>query len=65
MPIDLMTAFQNAHPAIKLSSLPRFVAKNHREIELGIRGIANDAQTALAELKKLLTQENYSFTENL
>ncbi|HEY9052590.1 MAG TPA: competence/damage-inducible protein A [Gammaproteobacteria bacterium] len=63
--IDLMTAFQNAHPAIKLSSLPRFVAKNHREIELGIRGIANDAQTALAELKKLLTQENYSFTENL
>lgn len=62
--IDFMTTFQNAHPAIKLSSLPRFVANNHREIELGIRGLEKDAQAALVELKQLLAQENYSFSEN-
>lgn len=61
--IDFMTSFQDAHPAIKLSSLPRFVANNHREIELGIRGMAQDAQAALAELKRLLSQENYNFTD--
>ncbi|TNF37152.1 MAG: competence/damage-inducible protein A [Gammaproteobacteria bacterium] len=61
--IDLMTGFQNRHPAIKLSSLPRFVDHNRREIELGIRGRAEEARDALEELKHLLVQANYRFTE--
>ncbi len=62
--IDLMTDFQDTHPATKLSSLPRFVAKNHHEIELGIRGPAQDAHAALADLKTLLAKAKFNFIEN-
>ncbi|MCW8956248.1 MAG: competence/damage-inducible protein A, partial [Gammaproteobacteria bacterium] len=62
--IDLMTDFQQQHPKIKLSSLPRFPSKDRRELELGLRGKRMNAETALAELKHLLQLQGYQFTES-
>ncbi len=61
--IHLMSDFQDQHPTVKLSSLPRFLPNNRRELELGLRGLKADTETALDELKALLTQHQYTFTE--
>lgn len=62
--IDLMSDFQNRHPAVKLSSLPRLLSQGQRELELGLRGKRQAAEVALAELKSLLEAQAYRFTEN-
>ncbi|MFW2372603.1 MAG: competence/damage-inducible protein A [Gammaproteobacteria bacterium] len=62
--IDLMSDFQNRHPSVKLSSLPRFLSQDQRELELGLRGQRKDVETAHAELKSLLESQAYRFTEN-
>lgn len=62
--IDLMTRFQNKHPKVKLSSLPRFLSHDRRELELGLRGNAKDAEIAHKELKSLLEEQGYRFTES-
>jgi len=62
--IDLMSDFQNRHPTVKLSSLPRLLSQGQRELELGLRGKRKAAEVALAELKSLLEAQAYRFTEN-
>lgn len=61
--IDLMTQFQDRHPAVKLSSLPRFLTKDQRELELGLRGKQKDVKTAYVKLKSQLKEQGYLFTE--
>jgi len=62
--IDLMSDFQNRHPTVKLSSLPRFLNQDQRELELGLRGMRKDVDIAYEELKSLLETEGYRFTAN-
>ena len=62
--IELMTNFQAAFPQIKLSSLPRFLSENQREIEMGVRGEEPDASTAFAQLKTLLLANRLDITES-
>jgi molybdopterin-biosynthesis enzyme MoeA-like protein len=61
--VQLMSDFQDRHPTVKLSSLPRFLPDNRRELELGLRGQKTDTETALVELKALLSEHQYAFTE--
>ena len=61
--IHLMSDFQDQHPTVKLSSLPRFLPDNRRELELGLRGLRKDTEAALTELKSILLQHQYIFTE--
>lgn len=62
--IDLMSDFQNRHPTVKLSSLPRFLNKDQRELELGLRGKRKDTENAYTELKSMLKEQGYRFTES-
>ena len=62
--IDLMNEFQNRHPGLKLSSLPRFVTQGKRELELGLRGIRRQVEAAHLELKAQLEDLGYQYTES-
>ncbi|WP_455203246.1 competence/damage-inducible protein A [Kaarinaea lacus] len=59
--LELMQSIQLAHPTVKLSSLPKFLANNEREIELGIKGTKDAAGVAFSALKKALTNNNIQY----
>jgi molybdopterin-biosynthesis enzyme MoeA-like protein len=59
--IDLMAAIIQAHPKVKVSSLPRFLPDGGREIELGVRGPERDAAAALEQMKGLLQARSQPF----
>lgn len=52
--IDMMNTVQTAFPQIKLSSLPRFLPGNKREIEMAVRGEEPVVSAAFAQLKSSL-----------
>jgi molybdopterin-biosynthesis enzyme MoeA-like protein len=52
--IDPMRQLQDAHPGVKISSLPRFLAGGGYQVEMGVRGAAKPARQAFAELQGLL-----------
>ena len=49
--VQLLQAITDAHPRVKVSSLPHFLADGGREIELGVRG---SEESALAQLRTAL-----------
>ena len=60
--IELMNELQTAFPEIKLSSLPRFLPGNNREIEMGVKGEEPAVSKAFARLKKLLLERDLKVT---
>jgi molybdopterin-biosynthesis enzyme MoeA-like protein len=62
--IGVMTALQAAHPAVKLSSLPHFLADGGRQIEFGLRGPRDQAEAAMAALEAALGELHLQCTRN-
>jgi len=61
--IELMETLLDKHASIKIFSLPRFLEKDRRRLELGVKGERAAAGCAYEELKQALTSRNYSYTE--
>jgi molybdopterin-biosynthesis enzyme MoeA-like protein len=62
--IDMMNTMQTTFPEIKLSSLPRFLPGNQREIEMAVRGEEPVASAAFNQLKTSLLALGMEFTPN-
>jgi len=62
--IELMNEIQLAFPQIKLSSLPRYLPGDKREIELGVRGEEALASAAFECLKTLLAKQGLELQQN-
>jgi molybdopterin-biosynthesis enzyme MoeA-like protein len=60
--IDVMNELQAAFPQIKLSSLPRFLPGDKREIEMGVTGEESAANTAFTRLKSQLLARGLKIT---
>ena len=58
-----MEALLAKHPDIKIFSLPRFLDNNRRRLELGVKGEQTDTRRAYKELKQILTNRRYIYTE--
>jgi hypothetical protein len=58
-----MNHLQSTFPQIKLSSLPRFLPDDKREIEMGIKGDEPMASTAFATLKTMLLERGLQMSE--
>ena len=61
--LELMNDIQGAYPKIKLSSLPKFLPGNNREIEMAVKGEEPDVSAAFARLKTSLLEYGLEFRE--
>ncbi len=52
--VDILEQFQQAHPGVKVSSLPSLAVNGHRQIELGVYGPQKQATDGLNALKDKL-----------
>ena len=55
--ITLLADFQKNHPEVKVSSLPTFLDDGHYQIELGVKGMTAEAESAFKALKQKLTEQ--------
>jgi molybdopterin-biosynthesis enzyme MoeA-like protein len=60
--VGLMEAVIQAHPNVKVSSLPRFLPDGGREVELGARGPEPDAAAAMAEIRAALEKRRLVYS---
>ena len=60
--IELMNDVQAAFPHIKISSLPRFLPDDKREIEMGVKGQEAAVSAAFTRLRTALSKRNLDFT---
>lgn len=61
--IELMETLLDKYSGIKIFSLPRFLDKDRRRLELGVKGKRATALVAFAELKDTLSNRGYTYTE--
>ena len=61
--IETMETLLAKYEGIKLFSLPRFLDNDRRRLELGIKGQGDAARRAYEELKQVLTNLRYDYTE--
>jgi molybdopterin-biosynthesis enzyme MoeA-like protein len=59
--LSFMEEFQSKFPAIKLSSLPRFLPNGGRQIELGVSGAGAAVSDAFAALESEIQTRKLSY----
>jgi molybdopterin-biosynthesis enzyme MoeA-like protein len=59
--LSFMEEFQMKNPAVKLSSLPRFLPDGGRQIELGVSGETIAATEAIAKLEKAISGKGLAY----
>ena len=61
--LDIMQAIVKRYPAVKFSSLPRLLADNQREIELGFKGETSIAAAARQTMIEALEARRVRFSQ--